>query len=150
MSQRVPLPNGTTVWVSADVDLATQTPPAVDSDTWVEVKKITSLTQSGGEERFLAYTPLGEYEDVRKPNGRNPIDVQMVFQDDPGSDHQVLIANGRDTRQPLGWKYKLPSGASITYTGFASGSQIPVLDRNQLMVLNLSIAVKGTPARSPA
>lgn len=150
MPKRVPLPNGTTVWVSAEVDLSDQAAPAVDSDSWVPVKKISSLTQAGGEERFLAYTPLGEYEDVRKPNGRNPIDVQMSFEDDPGSAHQVLIAAGRDNRQPLGWKYRLPSGASIVYTGFASGGAMPVMDRNQLMVLNYIIAVKGTPERIPA
>lgn len=150
MPKRVPLPNGTTVWVSAEVDLSDQTPPAVDSGSWVPVRKITSLTQSGGEERFVTYTPLGEYEDVRKPNGRNPIDVQLVFEDDPGSDHQTVIATGRDSRQPLGWKYTLPSGATITYTGFASGGLLPVMDRNQLMVLSFSIAVKGTPARTPA
>jgi hypothetical protein len=150
MTKRVPLPNGTTVWVSAEVDLADQTPPALDSDSWVPVKKITSLTQAGGEERFLTYTPLGEYEDVRKPNGRNPIDVQMAFQDDPGSDHQTVIAAGRDARQPLAWKYTLPGGASIIYTGFASGGLLPTIDRNELMVLNYTIAVNGTPTRIPA
>ncbi|NBB11823.1 phage tail tube protein [Pseudomonas sp. SLFW] len=150
MPKRVPLPNGTTVWVSAEVDLSDQTPPAVDSDSWVPVKKVTVLTQSGGEERFTSYTPLGEYEDVRKPNGRNPLDVQLGFQDDPDSDHQTVIATGRDARKPLAWKYVLPGGAKVTYVGFASGGLLPILDRNQLMVLNFTIAVKGTPARTPA
>ena len=150
MPRRVPLPNGTTVWVSAEVDATTMLPPAVNSSSWVAVKKITTLAQSGGDERFGTYTPLGNYEDVRKPNGRNPIDIQLGFQDDADSSHQSVITAARDARRPLAWKYDLPNGAKITYVGFASGGLLPTLDRNNLMVLNLTIAVQGTPRRIPA
>ncbi|WP_062390948.1 phage tail tube protein [Pseudomonas abietaniphila] len=150
MTKRVPLPNGTTVWVSAQIDPSTQAPPDPSSASWVELKKITSLTQSGGDERFASFTPLGEYEDIRKPSGRNPIDVQLTLEDDPGSAHLTAIATGRDAQQALGWKYKLPNGANITYAGYASGGLLPVMDRNQLMVLNFTIAVQGTPKRFTA
>lgn len=148
--KRVPLPNGTTVWVSPMVDSGTLLPPLPDSSAWTQITKLLSITQAGGEERFLNYTPLGQYEDERKPNGRNPIDVQFTVQDEPSSAYVSIISSGRDNQQLLAWKYVLPNGAVITYSGLASGGLMPVTDRNQLMVLNFTIAVRGTPQRFAA
>ena len=151
MQRRVPLPNGTTIWVSPNIDPATLAPPALADPSWIEVQKVTALTHSGGDEKFYTYSPLDEYEDVREPTGRNPMDIQMAFQDAPDSTYVVAIAHGRDARAALGWKFKLPGGlTNIVFSGYAGGSLIPVLDRNQLMVIAISIAVIGTPKRVAA
>lgn len=151
MQKRVPLPNGTTIWVSTNTDPATLAAPAVTDASWVEVQKVTALTSSGGEEKFATYSPLGEYEDVRDPSGRNPMDMQITLQDAPDSAYAAAIAQGREARAALGWMFKLPGGsAKIVFSGYASGSLIPVLDRNQLMVIAISIAVIGTPTRVAA
>jgi hypothetical protein len=148
MTTRVPLPNGTTTWVSSNVDPSTLAAPALADPSWIELKRVTALTHSGGDEKFTAYSPLAEYEDVRKPSGRNPMDFQLTFQDDPDSAYVAAIRQGRDARTALAWKFKLPSGlASIVFTGYASGSIIPILDRNQLMVIEIVIAVIGMPKR---
>lgn len=148
MQKRIPLPNGTTIWVSPNVNPATKATPDPSEPGWIEVQKITSLTHSGGDEKFTIYSPLGSYEDVRTPSGRNLMDVQMSFQDAPGSAFATAIELGRDSRAALAWKFKLPGGqVSIVFSGYASGSMIPVLDRNQLMVIAITIAVIGTPKR---
>jgi len=148
MTKRVPLPNGTTIWVSSNVDQVTFAAPALADPSWIELQKVTVLTHSGGDEKFTTYSPLGAYEDVRKPSGRNPMDIQMTFQDEPDSAYVAAIRQGRDARSALAWKFKLPGGAaSIVFTGYASGSLIPIMDRNQLMVIEIVIAVIGTPQR---
>jgi len=146
--KRVPLPNGTTIWVSPKVDPSTFSPPALTDLSWVEVQRVTSLTSSGGDERFSSYSPLGEYEDVRNPSGRNPMDMQLSFQDAPDSAYFAAIKSGRDTRSALAWMFKLPGAqTSIVFSGYASGPMLPVLDRNQLMTIPLTITVIGTPTR---
>lgn len=150
MQKRIPLPNGTTIWVSPSVD-PTLAAPALSDPSWIEIQRVTSLTHSGGDEKFATSSPLASYVDKRVPAGRNLLDIQMAFQDDPESAHFAAIKEGRDSRSALAWQFKLPGGqSSIVFTGYASGSLIPVLDRNQLMVINLFIAVNGIPARITA
>lgn len=148
MTKRVPVPNGTTVWVSPNVNPATLAVPALTDPSWVQVQKITGLTHAGGDEKLSTHTPLGAYEDVRKPAGRNPMDIQMVYQDEPASAWHAAIVAGRDARTALAWRFTLPGGKThIVFTGYASGSLLPVLDRNNLMVIAAQIAVNGTPER---
>ena len=112
------------------------------------MQRVTALTHSGGDEKFSIHSPLGSYEDVRTPAGRNLMDIQLSFEDAPGSAFVTAIELGRDSRAALAWKFKLPGGqVSIVFSGYASGSMIPVLDRNQLMVIAITIAVIGTPKR---
>lgn len=151
MQKRVPLPNGTTIWVSPNVNPAMLAPPSPADASWIEVQKVTALTHSGGDEKFSTHSPLGSYEDVRKPAGRNPMDIQMSFEDAPGAPFVVAIAQGRDARAALAWKFKLPGGlTNIVFAGYASGALLPVLDRNQLMTIAITIAVIGTPNRITA
>lgn len=148
MQKRIPLPNGTTIWVSPSVTPGTFTPPVPTDPSWIEVQRVTALTHSGGDEKFSIHSPLGSYEDVRTPAGRNLMDIQLSFEDAPGSAFVTAIELGRDSRVALAWKFKLPGGqVSIVFSGYASGSMIPVLDRNQLMVIAITIAVIGTPKR---
>ena len=148
MQKRIPLPNGTTIWVSQAVAPGTLTPPVPSDSSWIEVQKVTALTHSGGDEKFSIHSPLGSYEDVRTPAGRNLMDIQLSFEDAPGSAFVTAIELGRDARVALAWKFELPGGqVSIVFSGYASGSMIPVLDRNQLMVIAITIAVIGTPKR---
>ncbi|WP_083333719.1 phage tail tube protein [Pseudomonas lundensis] len=148
MQKRIPLPNGTTIWVSPSVTQGTFTPPVPTDPSWIEVQRVTALTHSGGDEKFSIHSPLGSYEDVRTPAGRNLMDIQLSFEDAPGSAFVTAIELGRDSRAALAWKFKLPGGqVSIVFSGYASGSMIPVLDRNQLMVIAITIAVIGTPKR---
>ena len=148
MQKRIPLPNGTTIWVSPSVTPGTFTPPVPTDPSWIEVQRVTALTHSGGDEKFSIHSPLGSYEDVRTPAGRNLMDIQLSFEDAPGSAFVTAIELGRDARVALAWKFKLPGGqVSIVFSGYASGSMIPVLDRNQLMVIAITIAVIGTPKR---
>lgn len=148
MQKRIPLPNGTTIWVNSNVSPVTLAPPGIADMGWIEVQKITALTHSGGDEKFTIYSPLGSYEDVRTPSGRNLMDIQLSFEDAPDSLYAAAIELGRDSRAALAWKFKLPGGqVSIVFSGYASGSMIPALDRNQLMVIAITIAVIGTPKR---
>lgn len=151
MQKRIPLPNGTTIWVSPNIDAITQGAPPLNDASWIEVQRITSLSSAGGEEKISTYSPLGEYEDVRKPAGRNPTDMQISFEDSPDSAYFAAIKTARDSRNPLAWKFKLPGGVTnIVFTGYGSGSMLPVLDRNQLMTIPVAIAVIGTPQRITA
>ena len=148
MQKRIPLPNGTTIWVSPSVTPGTFTPPVPTDPSWIEVQRVTALTHSGGDEKFSNHSPLVSYEDVRTTAGRNLMDIQLSFEDAPGSAFVTAIELGRDSRAALAWKFKLPGGqVSIVFSGYASGSMIPVLDRNQLMVIAITIAVIGTPKR---
>lgn len=151
MQKRIPLPNGTTIWVSPAVAPGTLTPPVPSDSSWIEVQKVTALTHSGGDEKFSVYSPLGSYEDVRTPSGRNLMDIQMGFEYAPDSSYSTAIAQGRDLRSALAWMFKLPGGqANIVFAGYASGPMLPILDRNQLMTIAIIIAVIGTPQRLTA
>lgn len=148
MQKRIPLPNGTTIWVSPAVTPGTFAPPVPTDSSWIEVQKVTALTHSGGDEKFSTHSPLGSYEDVRTPAGRNLMDIQLSFEDAPDSAYAVAIAQGRDARAALAWKFKLPGGlTNIVFAGYASGVLLPVLDRNQLMTITITIAVIGAPKR---
>ena len=148
MQKRIPLPNGTTIWVSPAVTPGTFAPPGPTDASWIEVQKVTALTHSGGDEKFSTHSPLGSYEDVRTPAGRNLMDIQLSFEDAPDSAYAAAIAQGRDARAALAWKFKLPGGlTNIVFAGYASGAMLPVLDRNQLMTVAITIAVIGTPKR---
>ena len=151
MQKRIPLPNGTTIWVSPAVTPGTFTPPGPTDASWIEVQKVTALTHSGGDEKFSTFSPLASYEDVRSPSGRNPMDIQLSFEDAPDSAYAAAIAQGRDARAALAWKFKLPGGlTNIVFAGYASGALLPVLDRNQLMTIAITIAVISTPKRITA
>lgn len=145
---RIPLPNGSQVFVSSAVDAVTLDPPAVDAVGWVPIQKVTDgISASGGTERWAQHTPLGSYLDTRRPNGRDPIDMQISYQEAPGSAHHQLIAAGKAARAPLGWRIKFPNGAQILFSGYASGTLLPVMNRNNLMTVTVSIAVIGEPQR---
>lgn len=145
---RIPLPNGSQVFVSAAVDAVTLDPPAVDAVSWVPIQKVTDgIGASGGTERWAQYAPLGSYLDTRRPNGRDPIDMQISYQEAPDSAHHQIIAAGKAARAPLGWRIKFPTGAQILFSGYASGTLLPVMNRNNLMTVTVSIAVIGEPQR---
>lgn len=151
MQKRIPLPNGTTIWVSPAVTPGTFAPPVPTDSSWIEVQKVTALTHSGGDEKFSTHSPLGSYEDVRTPAGRNLMDIQLSFEDAPDSAYAAAIAQGRDARAALAWKFKLPGGlTNIVFAGYASGALLPILDRNQLMTIAITIAVIGAPKRIAA
>ncbi|WNW10128.1 phage tail tube protein [Pseudomonas sp. DTU_2021_1001937_2_SI_NGA_ILE_001] len=146
--KRVPVPNGTTVWVSPNVNQGNLQVPPVNDPSWVEVQRVTALSHAGGDEKLSTHTPLGAYEDVRRPAGRNPMDIQLAYQDAPDSAWHAAVLAARDAQAALAWRFTLPAGAThIVFTAFASGPLLPVMDRNQVMVISLQLAVNGTPQR---
>ncbi|WP_338547236.1 phage tail tube protein [Pseudomonas benzopyrenica] len=149
MQKILPLPNGTTVYVSASIDPRSMLVPDPTDTTWVEVKKVTGsgLSPSGGEEKWSSYQPLSGYEDKRFPTGRSLHDMALEFQDDPDSIHATLITDARDVRRLLAWQIKLPSGALITFPAYATGGYIPTLNRNELMVVTFTLGLTAMPKR---
>ncbi|MEB3843534.1 phage tail tube protein [Pseudomonas guariconensis] len=147
MTRRIPLPNGTTTWVTAKVDLVQFSLPPMSDASWIEVKKVTTPSHSGGDERFATFVPLGQYEDVSVPTGRDPIDIDLPVEDADAAAYLATIDKGRDTRVALGWRFTLPSGVHIAWVGYASGGLMPQMERNNLMVRNYRIRVIGSPKR---
>lgn len=148
---RIPLPNGSQVFVSGAVDAVMLDPPAADASSWVPIQRVTDgISTSGGAERWAQYAPLGSYLDTRRPNGRDPLDMQISYQEAPDSAHHQIIAAGKAARAPLGWRIKFPNGAQILFSGYASGTLLPAMSRNNLMTVTVSIAVIGEPQRVAA
>jgi hypothetical protein len=149
MPNIIPLPNGTTVFVSISISAETMLVPEPSDSSWVEVKKVTGsgLNPSGGEEKWSSYQPLAGYEDVRFPTGRSLHDIALQVQDDPESTHATLITSARDIQRLLAWQIRLPSGALITFPAYATGGYFPTLNRNELLVVTFTLGLTAMPKR---
>lgn len=144
---RVPLPNGATLWLMPVIGVSSLPQPSTPG--WIQVQKVTGLTPNGGAERYSTHRPLGSYEDVRTPDGRDPIDIEVQYQDAPASAHHKAIVAAKNARQELAWMIRLRTGGSIVFAGYPGGSLLPALDRSQLMVVSITVAVTVQPHRIP-
>lgn len=152
MGQFIPLPNGTTVWVSTSIDPMQQVVPAPTDSSWVQVQRVTDtgFSPSGGEESWATFMPLGSDVETVRPAGRSPHQVSLQFQDAPDSVYAQLITSARDAKRVLAWMLVLPTGARITFPGYATSGYLPVLSKNELMVIEFTIGLTAMPKRLAA
>ena len=76
--------------------------------------------------------------------------MSLQFQDDPASSHAQLITTARDAKRVLAWMLVLPSGARITFPGYATSGYMPVLNKNELMVIEFTVGLTAMPKRLAA
>ena len=115
--------------------------------TWVEVTKITTVSATGGEQQFLTVGYLAEDDDRQFPTNRNPMSMAFTVEDQPTAPYVPIVEGYSDNKIQTVGRLNLPNGDKIIYPGFASITETPTLERNQLMTRVITFSLSGRSTR---
>jgi len=114
---------------------------------WTQIQQILNSTGQGGDQNFLEYGFLEMQDDVRIPTNRSAAGVELDIADDPTLAGYILAQAADDDGEPRAFKLTLPNGSIIFYNAYVTVGQTPILTRNQLMAVKMTLSFLSLPTR---
>lgn len=145
----------TTTFTMEGIDTTSTTiyPANAGAGTVAKVSGFTQLAQilnsssSGGEQQFLEYQFLEADAQQRIPTFKNAAGLTFTVADDPALPGYQLARVANDDRLPRAVRVTLPNGSIILYNAYISLGVIPTLTVNELMSVEVSLSLLGSPTR---
>lgn len=114
---------------------------------FVQLPQILSSSSSGGEQQFLEFQFLEADAQQRIPTFKNAAGLTFSVADDPALPGQQLARVANDDRLPRAVRVTLANGSILLYNAYISIGTIPTLTVNELLAVEVSLSLLGTPTR---
>lgn len=115
--------------------------------TFVQLAQILNTSTSGGEQNFATYQFLESDESSEIPTNKSPRRLVLSLADDPTLAGYVEAAKANEDRLVRAVKFALPGGSSIYYNGFVSVNETPSTTQNEVMAVEMTLAMQGRATR---
>jgi hypothetical protein len=135
----------TTSTVSYPAGAGTGTVREVTS--FVQLAQILNTATSGGEQNFTAYQFLESDEASEIPTNQSPRRLTLSLADDPTLPGYIEAAEANEDRLVRAVRFALPSGSVIYYNGFVSVNETPSTTSNEIMAVEMTLAIQGRATR---
>lgn len=114
---------------------------------WTQIQQVMNSTSSGGEQQFTEYQFLEDDAQRRIPTTKSAAGLTLTIADDPTLPGYILAAAANDDRLPRAIRVTLPSGSKILYNAYVTLNQTPSLTVNELMAVEMTLSLVGSPTR---
>lgn len=114
---------------------------------WTQLSQITSSSSSGGEQQFLDYQLLEADSQTRIPTFKSPAVITLSVAYDPNLAGYQLAKTANDDRAPRAVRITLSNGSLLLYNAYISLGTIPTLTVNELMTVEVTLALLSEPVR---
>lgn len=115
--------------------------------TWTQIAQVLEFATSGGEQQFLTYEFLEEDVQRQIPTVKTPVGATLSIADDTDLPHYAVLAAADEDRQPRAIRIVLPSGDTIFYNAYVTLNKTPILTKNELMALQVTLSLVSEPTR---
>jgi hypothetical protein len=119
-------------------------------NTFVQLAQILSTATSGGEQQFTTYQFLESDEASEIPTNKSPRRLTLSLADDPTLPGYIEAAKANEDRLQRVIRFSLPNGSVIYYNGYVSVNETPSTTQNELMAVELTLALQGRATRYAA
>lgn len=116
-------------------------------NAWAQIQQILNVNFSGGEQQYATYSFLEENFERQIPTSVSARSVTFSIGDDPSLAGYIAAKNASETRSQTPLRIDLKSGEVITYYGYAALNEVPNLEKNNVMAVNLAYALSSQPVR---
>lgn len=114
---------------------------------FTQLPQILNSSSSGGEQQFLEFQFLESDAQQRIPTFKNAAGITFSVADDPTLPGQQLARVANDDRLPRAIRVTLANGGILLYNAYVSIGTIPTLSVNELLAVEVSLSLLGTPTR---
>lgn len=114
---------------------------------WTSITQVSDLATSGGEQQFNSFQFLESDTERKLPTIRSAMDLTFNLGDDPALPWYAVLRSISDSRVATPIRATLPNGAVIYYNGIITMAETPTLTVNEIMKLNVTVALSATPTR---
>lgn len=114
---------------------------------FTQLPQILNSSSSGGEQQFLEFQFLEADAQQRIPTFKNAAGLTFTVADDPLLPGQQLARIANDDRLPRAIRVTLANGGILLYNAYVSIGAIPTLTVNELLAVEVSLSLLGTPTR---
>jgi len=114
---------------------------------WTQIQQILNSQGQGGDQNFLEYGFLESQDDTRVPTSRSASGLELDIADDPSLAGYIAAAAADDDGEPRAFRLTLPNGSIILYNAYVTIGQTPILTRNQLMAVKMTLSFLNIPTR---
>jgi hypothetical protein len=114
---------------------------------FTQLPQILNSSSSGGEQQFLEFQFLESDAQQRIPTFKNAAGITFSVADDPTLPGQQLARIANDDRLPRAIRVTLANGSILLYNAYVSIGTIPTLSVNELLAVEVSLSLLGTPTR---
>ncbi len=111
--------------------------------TWTQLTQILEFTGEGGEQQFLPYQFLEEFDERRIPTNRSAVGTNIVVADDDTLAGYILCQEADDDREPRAVRITKPNGGIILFSAIITLAPMPVLEINQLARTRISFSLQN-------
>lgn len=115
--------------------------------TFVQLAQILNTNTSGGEQNFAAYQFLESDESSEIPTNKSPRRLTLSLADDPTLPGYIEAAEANEDRLVRAVRFSLPSGSKIYYNGFVTVNETPSTTTNEIMAVEMTLAIQGRATR---
>lgn len=115
--------------------------------SFVQLAQILTTNTTGGEQQFATYQFLESDESSEIPTNKSPRRLVLSLADDPSLPGYIIAATANEDRLVRAVKFALPGGSSIYYNGFVSVNETPTTTQNEVMSVQMTLAMQGRATR---
>lgn len=115
--------------------------------TFAQLAQVLSTTTSGGEQQFASYQFLESDEASEIPTNKSPRRLVLSLADDPTLPGYIEAAKANEDRLQRAIRFSLPGGGFIYYNGYVSVNETPSTTQNEVMAVQLTLAMQGRATR---
>lgn len=115
--------------------------------TFTQLAQVLSTTTSGGEQQFTSFQYLEADEASEIPTNKSPRRLVLSLADDTSMPGYIESAKANEDRLQRAIRFSLPGGGFIFYNGYVSITETPSTNQNELMSVQLTVAIQGRATR---
>jgi hypothetical protein len=115
--------------------------------TFVQLAQVLSTATSGGEQQFTTYQFLESDEASEIPTNKSARRLTLSLADDPTLPGYIEAAKANEDRLVRAVRFSLPGGGFIYYNGFVSVNETPSTTQNEVMKVDMTVAIQGRATR---
>jgi len=118
--------------------------------TFVQLSQILGTSTQGGEQQFATYQFLEADQESQIPTSKSAQSVTLTIADDPTLPGYIVAKAANDDRAVRAVRFRLANGSTIYYNGYVSINETPTTTANEVMSVQATISLAGTPTRYAA
>jgi hypothetical protein len=115
--------------------------------TFVQLAQIMNTATSGGEQQFATFQFLEDDEQSEIPTTKSPRRLVLTIGDDDSLPGYIEAAEANEDRLQRAIRFALPNGSFIYYNGFVSVNETPSTTANEIMSVEMTLAMQGSATR---
>lgn len=115
--------------------------------TFVQLQQILGTATQGGEQQFATYQFLEADQESQIPTTKSAQSLTLTIADDPTLPGYIQAKAANDDRNVRAVRFRLSNGSSIYYNGYVTINETPSTTANEVMSVQATISLAGTPTR---